>query len=280
VNTTLLLLLVVVTLYPMLHVLFASFSEPRALAAHRGLLLRPLGFSVAAYRFVFDNPIIPIAYRNTLLYVILGTSLNMVMTSLGAYGLSRRGVLLRNPIMFMIVFTMFFSGGLVPTYLLVARTLGMLDTPWALIIPPAISTWNLIVLRTAFEAVPVELEEAARMDGANDITILCRVVLPLSVPALAVIALFYAVGHWNAWFGAMIYLRTRELFPLQLILREILLIGGVLEMMTGVSQVDQEPIGQTIQYATIIVATVPILCLYPFLQRYFVKGVMIGAIKG
>ena len=271
--------LILVTVYPLLYVALASVSQPAPLVQFRGVLLRPLGFTVEAYRRVFLNPMIPLGYRNTLLYVFAGTTINLLMTCLGAYGLSRRNVLLKNPIMFLIVFTMFFSGGLVPTYLLVANTLGLIDKPWAIILPGAINTWNLIIMRTAFQSVPEALEEAARIDGANDFTILFRIVLPLSLPVVAVMILFYSVAHWNSWFPAMIYLRTRDLYPLQLILREILVVSSVESMTTGVSGGDVMPIGETIKYATIVVATLPILCVYPFLQRYFVKGVMIGAIK-
>jgi putative aldouronate transport system permease protein len=273
------LTLMVLTLYPFLYVLFASLSDPTSLMQNRGPLVAPLGFTFAAYKAVLENPMILVGYRNTLFYVVFGTSLNMVMTVLGAYALSRRNVMLKNPIMFMIIFTMFFHGGMIPTFLLVGQTLGMQDTPWALIVPGAISTWNLIVLRTSFEAVPVALEEAARIDGANDFQILWHVIIPMSIPALAVIILFYAVGTWNAWFGAMIYLRNRELYPLQLVLREILITSSTESMTTGVSSGDVLPIAETIKFATIIVATVPVLFIYPFLQKYFVKGVMIGAIK-
>ncbi len=278
-NTVFMIALIIVTLYPLLYVALASISDPSAVVQYRGLLLRPLGFTLQAYKLVFANPMIGIGYQNTLLYVVAGTTINIVMTSLGAYALSRRNVLLKNPIMFGIVFTMFFSGGLIPTYLLVGNTLNMIDTPWALIIPPAINTWNLIVMRTAFEAVPVALEEAARIDGANDFTILFRIVLPLSLPVIAVMILFYGVGHWNSYFSALIYLRSRELYPLQLILREILITNSTENMLTGLGGKDVMPIGETVKYATIIIATLPILCIYPFLQRYFVKGVMIGAIK-
>jgi len=201
------------------------------------------------------------------------------MTALGAYALSRRNLLLKNPVMFLIVFTMFFSGGLIPTYLLVGQTLHMQDTPWALIVPGAITTINLIIMRTAFNAVPLSLDEAARLDGANDWTILFKIYLPLSLPVVAVMILFYGVAHWNSFFPAMVYLRTRELYPLQLVLREILISSNVQNMTTDVSSGDVFAIGETIKYATIIVATAPILFVYPFLQRYFVKGVMIGAIK-
>ncbi|MFC5651186.1 carbohydrate ABC transporter permease [Paenibacillus solisilvae] len=277
-NVILMLLLCFITLYPFLYVLFASFSDPAEVAQHRGLLFAPRGFNLAAYTAVFDNPMIAKGYQNTLFYVLTGTAINLFMTSLGAYALSRRNLYFKNHIMFMIVITMVFSGGLIPSYLLIGN-LGMLNTPWALLIPGAISTFNLIIMRTAFQAVPVSLEESAKIDGANDLTILFRVVIPLSMPVIAVMILWYAVGHWNSYFSALIYLRDRELYPLQLILREILITNSTDAMMTGASAGDKMPIGETIKYATIIVSTLPILCLYPFLQKYFVKGVMIGAIK-
>lgn len=272
--------LIIITLYPLLYVAFASLSDAGGLAQHRGLMFHPEGFSISAYKLVFLNPMISVGYRNTLFYVVAGTTINLVMTTLGAYGLSRKNVMWRNPIMFLIVFTMFFSGGLIPTFLLVGVTLNMIDKPWALIIPPAINTWNLLIMRTSFEGVPVALEESARMDGASDFRILWNIVIPLSMPVIAVMILFYAVGHWNAFFNAMIYLRSRELWPLQLVLRQILISNDVSQMTAGAATGgDVMPIGETIKYATIMVATVPILLIYPFLQRYFVKGVMIGAIK-
>jgi putative aldouronate transport system permease protein len=279
INVVLLSALIIIAVYPLLYVLFASLSNSGELARHRGVLLAPLGFSTAAYQAVFANPNIATGYRNTLFYVVAGTAINMILTCLGAYALSRRNVMWKRPITLMIVFTLFFSGGLIPTYLLVARTLDWINTPWAILIPGAISTFNLLVLKTAFEQVPPSLEEAARMDGANDFVILFRVVIPLSLPALAVITLFYAVAHWNAYFSALIYLRDRTLYPLQLVLREILIANQTGDMTGGALGGDVEPIGETIKYATIIVATIPILFLYPFLQRYFVKGVLIGAIK-
>lgn len=270
--------LIFVTLYPFLYVFFSSISDPGLLAQNRGLLIKPLGLTFRAYQLVFENPMILIGYGNTLFYVFVGTTINIILTSLGAYALSRKNVMLSKPIMLMIVFTMFFSGGLVPTYLLIGK-LGMIDTRWALIIPNAISAWNLIIMRTAFKSIPDSLEESARMDGANDFTILFRIILPLSLPVLAVMILFYGVGHWNAYFSAMIYLRDRSLFPLQLILREILITNSTEDFITGVTGGDRYPIGETVKYATIIVATLPILFLYPFLQKYFVKGVLIGSLK-
>jgi len=218
-------------------------------------------------------------YLNTMIIVLAGTTTNLVMTSLGAYVLSRRDVLWKKLMMMVIVFTMFFSGGIIPTYLLV-RNLEMTNTLYALFIPTAISTYNLIIMRTAFMGVPYSLEESARIDGAKDFTILFRIMIPLSLPVIAVMVLFYGVGHWNSWFSAMIYLRKRELYPLQLILREILISSDTTQMMTDVGGMDKEPVGQTVKYATIIVATLPVLSIYPFLQKYFVKGIMIGALKG
>src|SRR5258708_31162197 len=225
-----LIVLMIVMLYPLLYVFFASLSNATELTQHRGLLFWPIDFTLEAYRRVLQNPLILSGYRNTLFIVIVGTSLNVFMTALGAYALSRRNVLFKNPIMFFIVFTMFFSGGLIPTYLLVGQTLHMQDTLWALIVPGAVNTLNLIIMRTAFAAVPVSLEEAARMDGANDWTILFRIVLPLSWPVVAVIILFYGVAHWNSFFSALIYIRDRDLYPLQLVLREILISSNVQNM--------------------------------------------------
>jgi len=278
-NVTFMILLSAVTVYPFLYVLFASLSDPSWVVQMRGLIWYPKGFTIEAYKLVFANPSILTGYVNTLIYVVFGTALNILMTSLGAYALSRQSVMWKNPLMFIIVFTMFFNGGLIPTYLLI-NELGMLDSRWALIIPSAMSAYNLIIMRTSFQGIPVSLEESAKLDGANDFTVLFRIVLPLSMPVVAVMILFYGVGHWNGWFNALIYLRTRDLYPLQLILREILITNSTDSMMTGVGGADKMPIGETIKYATIIVATVPILLLYPFLQKYFVKGVMIGAIKG
>ena len=219
-----------------------------------------------------------IGYRNTSFYMIAGTTLNMLLTAFGAYVLSRKGVLFRNIMMGMIVFTMFFDGGLIPRYFLV-KNLGLIDNRLALILPGAIATMNLIIMRTAFANIPDSIEESARIDGADDFTILFRIVIPMSLPVMAVMVLFYGVGHWNAWFDAMIYLTKRTLYPLQFVLREILISSSTESMSTGTMGGDVEPIGETIKFATIIMATVPVMLIYPFLQRYFVKGVMIGSTK-
>lgn len=282
INHIILALVAIICLYPMVYVLFASISEPSLLAKHRGFLLYPLGsVTLKGYELVFDNPNIASGYLNTIIYVVSGTALSLLLTSFGAYALSRKNLLWGRPMMFLITFTMFFSGGLIPFYLVVMQ-LKMINTRWAMIIPSAISVWNLIVMRTSFLSIPDSLIESARIDGANDFVILFRIVIPVSAATVAVMALFYAVGQWNSWFNAMIFLRNRKLFPLQLILREILISNDVSSMtrVQDASQlVEADFYKMLVKYCTIIVSTVPILCLYPFLQKYFVKGVMIGSLK-
>jgi len=264
--------------YPVWYVLVASFSDSNLLMQHSGLLFKSLGFNVDAYVKVFQNPMILKGYANTLFILVVGVVFDIIMTSLGAYFLSRKNVMFKKPIMMLIMFTMFFSGGMIPFYLNL-RDLHLTKTLWGLIIPFMISTYNMIILRTSFESLPDSLIEAAQIDGASHFKILARIVLPLSKAILAVMVLYYGVGIWNAWFWASAIIRDREQYPLQVILREILLQNDVGSMSTGVSVADQEAVGMTIKYATIVVATVPILCVYPFLQRYFTKGVMIGAVK-
>lgn len=280
-NIFIMLLVMIVTLYPLLHVLFASFSDGSQLMAHQGILLHPLGFSIAAYGLVFRNPMILRGYINTLIIVTGGVTVNIIFTAVAAYFVSRKNVMWSKTLMILIIITMYFNGGLIPNYLNI-KQLGLYDTLWALILPGAISTFNMIIMRTAFLEVPDSLEESARIDGANHFVILFRILIPLTMPTVAVLILYYAVGHWNAWFNAMIYLKTRTNFPLQLILREILINNDSTSMVAGASgdAGDKLAISETIRYATVIVATLPILCVYPFLQKYFVKGVMIGAVKG
>lgn len=276
-NYAFLFLLMMIMLYPLLYVLFASLSNPLKLMQSGSFLLWPKGLNIEAYRKVFNNPMVLIGYGNTAIYLIVGTVINMLLSSFGAYVLSQPNFYGKRAIMLMIVFTMFFNGGLIPSYLLV-NSLHMMNTIWALVLPGAISTMNLIIMRTSFATIPVSLVESAKMDGSNDFYILFRIYLPLSLPIISVMLLFYAVAHWNSWFGAMIYLRERSMYPLQLILREILITNSTESMTTGISG-DVAQISENIKYATIIVATIPILMIYPFLQKYFVQGVMIGAVK-
>ncbi len=279
-NIIFMLCMIVITLYPLLYVVFASMSDSNELMKHSGLLLKPVGFSWAAYKAVFQNPNILQGYKNTIIVLISSVAVSMFLTCLAAYVLSRKNVLFNGVITFIIMFTMFFSGGMIPTYLLV-NNLGLTNTYWALILPTAISTYNMIIMRTGFAAIPESLEESAKIDGANHFTILFKIVIPLAKPTMAVIVLYYAVACWNSWFNAMIYLqKRRDLQPLQLILRGILIENDTSNMQDGNVGQDTESIAESIKYAVIVVATLPILAIYPFLQKYFIKGIMIGAVKG
>ena len=269
--------LVLLCLYPMWYCLMASISNPGAMMRHMGPLLLPKGFSLASYGKVFANPNIISGYKNTIFILVVGVILCLLMTSLGAYVLSRKDLLFRKPLMMIIMFTMFFTGGLIPTYLNL-KELHLTNSLWGRIIPFLVNTFNLIILRTSFESIPDSLIEAAQIDGASHWKILISIVLPLSKATLAVMVLYYGVEKWNGWFWASALIRNRELLPLQVILREILL-SSTQSMQTGAGAGDTEAIGATIRYATTIVATVPILCVYPFVQKHFTKGVMVGAVK-
>ncbi len=277
-NTLFMLFLIVVTLYPFWFVVAAAFSPSAQVAESKGLLLWPESIQTEAFRAVFANPNITTGYINTLFYVLAGTGLNLVFTILLAYGLSRRHLRGTGIFMKLVTFTMFFQGGMLPSYILVQK-LGLIGTVWAVILPGLISTYNLIILRTSFRAIPESLEEAAKVEGAGEFTIMTRIVIPLSVPTIMIMVLYYGVGHWNSWFNASLYLTDRSMYPLQLVLREILVVNTLDSMSVGASAQDKVSAEQTIKYATIVVATLPILCIYPFLQKYFVKGMMIGAIK-
>lgn len=280
INTIFLVLVSLACLAPFLHTLFASISDPTNLARHQGIVLMPMGINLKGYSLVFKNPNILNSYLNTLIYVTAATSLNILLTSFGAYACSRKKLLWQNVIMFMITFTMFFNGGLIPFYLLV-KGLGLIDNRLAMIIPSAISAWNLIIMRTGFASIPDSLEESAKIDGANDFTVLFKIYFPLCKAVIAVITLFYMVGHWNSWFSALIFLRDRKLYPLQLVLREILVQNDTSKVML-MADVNNEldlykPL---VKYTAVIISTIPILCIYPFVQKYFVTGIMIGSIKG
>jgi len=281
-NNILMALLCIICIYPLWYVLVCSISDPIQLYAQRGIMVWPLGeWSFRGYRLVIENPNIPIGFRNTLIYMVVGTLINMFLTTTAAYGLSRKHCYWNGTIMKFIAFTMYFQGGLIPFYLMV-KGMGLLDTYAGIILPVAVNTWNLIVMRTSFAGIPDSLEESARLDGANDWTILWRIFFPLAQATVAVIALFYAVTWWNNWFNPSIFLSSKDKYPLQLVLREILLKNDTSSMtqIGSVGQSQQEQFRMLVKYCTIIVATVPILVVYPFLQRYFVKGVMIGSIKG
>ena len=266
INYIFLALVAVACLYPMLYVLFASFSNSNQLMRHTGILLWPQGFSAGAYEMVFKNPMIARGYLNTMFVLVMSLILQITLTSLGAYFLSRRNVMFQKPIM------------LLPTYLNM-KSLHLTGSLWGLILPFMISVYNLIILKTSFASIPESLIEAARIDGASHLKVLFSIVLPLSKAILAVMVLYYGVGVWNGWFWASAILRDREMYPLQLVLREILLQNSTSNMTGGTSVGDVESVAATVKYATIMVATVPILCIYPFLQKYFAAGVMVGAVK-
>lgn len=275
-NYVLMTVVGILCLYPMWYVLMASFSDPNKMIMHTGGLWKSLGFSTSAYAKVFANPNIISGYMNTLFVLVVGVVLCLTMTSLGAYVLSRKNVMWKKPLLMMIMFTMFFSGGMIPFYMNL-KDMHLTNTLWGVILPFMISTYNMIILKTAFESIPDSLIEAAQIDGAGHFRILTSIVLPLSKAALAVQILYYGVDKWNGWFWASSIIRDREKLPLQVILREILL-SSTANMQAGGGG-DTEAIGMTIRYATIIIATVPILLIYPFIQKYFAKGVMVGAVK-
>ena len=280
VNYTLLTLLCVVTLYPLVHVLMAAFSNGNDLIAHQGVLLWPKRFNVEAFKLIFEDGQLFRSFGNTIYICIVSLIINMIMTSFGAYFLTRKEAIGRKTVMALIMVTMYFGGGLIPSYLVV-QSLGIYNTYWALILPGAISTYNMIVLRTSFAALPESLYEAARIDGAGHFRILTQLMLPLSKATVAVVTLYYLVSHWNAWFGASIYLEDAERYPLQLFLRNTLIAKDTTAI-TGDIGLGEESsaVNESLKYAIIVVSTVPILCVYPFLQKYFAKGVMIGAVKG
>ncbi|MGI5898455.1 MAG: carbohydrate ABC transporter permease [Christensenellales bacterium] len=277
INIIILSALALIMLYPMLYEVFVSFSEPALLTRHRGLLWRPLGFSTNAYTLVFRQKLIPSGFKNTLIVLFGGLFFNIILTSLAAYFLTRRNTMLFRPVMIMILITYYFSGGLVPTWLNV-NNLGLYDSLWALILPGAISTYNVILLRSYFLSIPESLVESVFIDGGGHFTTLFKIVIPLSLPAMMVMVLYYGVGHWNSWFPAMIYLRTNSKWPLQMVLRQFLIQGTDLDLL-GEEKISQEQLVEAIKAAMVIITTVPILCIYPLLQKYFVSGLMIGSLK-
>ncbi|MFS0868698.1 carbohydrate ABC transporter permease [Paenibacillus xylanilyticus] len=270
-----------IVLYPIYFVMIASISNPEDVMLGN-VWLWPTDLSFVGYERIFENNELMKGYLNTILYTFFGTALNVVMTIAAAYPLSRQDFKGRNVFTMMIVFTMFFSGGMIPTYLLI-KDLGLLDTYWVMILPTAVSVWNILIMRTFFQnSIPKELQEAAFLDGCSNMKLLIRIILPLSGPVLAVMVLFYAVGHWNSYFNALIYLSDRDKYPLQLFLREILIQDQMQNMVDLGSDTFSRSLMEVeaIKYAAVIVTNLPMLLLYPFLQKYFIKGVMIGAIKG
>ncbi len=275
-----LIIFLLIILYPLVYIVSASFSDPLAVTAGK-VWLFPVDFSLRGYQVTFQNPQIVTGYLNSLFYTVFGTLISVVLTVLVAYPLSRRDLYGANVLMFLITFTMIFSGGLIPTYLVV-KQLGMIDTRWALLIPQAVAGFQVIIARTFFRsAIPEELVEAAALDGCSDLQFLRAVVIPLSVPIIAVLALMYAISQWNGYFDALLYLKSADLQPLQLVLRNILILNTTSSgVMDAAAMAQRQQLADLLKYCLIVIGSVPVLAIYPFVQRYFVKGMLIGSIKG
>ncbi|GIP33251.1 carbohydrate ABC transporter permease [Paenibacillus sp. J2TS4] len=281
INYIILFLFTITILYPLVYIVSASFSSPLAVVSGK-VWLWPVDFSLDGYEAVFKHKLIWTGFANSIFYTVVGTAVNVVLTLMAAYPLSRKDFYIRHIVMALFVFTMMFSGGLIPSYLLV-KDLGMIDTRWALILPGALSVMNVIITRTFFQTtIPDELLDAGQLDGCSDFKFMLHIVLPLSGPIIAVLTLFYAVGHWNSFFSALLYLKSQDLYPLQLVLRDILIQNEVdAEMMSDVADsAARESLRELLKYSLIVVSTIPVLVIYPFIQRHFVKGIMIGSLKG
>ncbi|MEC0227550.1 carbohydrate ABC transporter permease [Paenibacillus alba] len=280
-NYIILFIFTITILYPLVYIVSASFSSSTAVISGK-VWLYPVEPTLAGYEAVFKHRLIMSSFLNSVFYTVVGTTINVLFTLIAAYPLSRKDFMPRNAIMALFVFTMMFSGGLIPSYLVV-KELGMIDTRWSLIIPGALAVMNMIIARTYFQTtIPDEVLEAAQMDGCNDFTFVWKIVLPLSGPIIAVISLFYAVGHWNQYFNALLYLKHQELYPIQLVLRDILVQNEVdASMITDVAdQAARDGLRELLKFSLIVVSTLPVLIIYPFIQRHFVKGMMIGSLKG
>ena len=277
-NVILLLLIVIITLYPFIYVVSQSFSAEKYIMAGK-VNLFPKGFNINTYMVIMKEKYFWVGYKNTVLYTVFGTLISLAMSTLLAYPLSKKRLVGKKLLMPFVIFTMFFNGGLIPNYLLI-RNLGMRNTIWSIIIPGAISTYNLIIMKSFFEGIPNELEEAAAVDGSSTYRTLISIILPLSMPIMATMTLFYAVGNWNNWFGPFLYFDSKDQFPVTLYLRNIISGAQQSSVSSGSDADELAQIGATIKSATIVLTVLPILCIYPFIQKYFVTGVMIGSVKG
>lgn len=279
VNICIMLLLVVMTLYPFYYVVIASVSDNTRLQAFKGILMLPQGFNLGAYKLAFEHPLILSGYKNILIILAIYLPLSILMTVLCANFMAAKKVMFKKPLVLFMMFTMYFSGGLIPTFLNI-RDLGMYNSLSALIIPGCLSLYNAFIVRTAIEGIPESLYESAYMDGANELQILFKITLPLIKPTLAVILLYYGVGKWNEWFSAAIYIKDNTKLPIQNILRSILIENSEILNAKEYGDTVANSFTETIKYAAIVISTVPILCIYPLVQKHFTKGVMIGAVKG
>ena len=278
-NLSILIVLCLLIILPLLHILFASVSDPNWVRSYKGLIIFPRGFTLKGYEIIFENNEIFRSIFNSIFYMVFGTAINMVLSTIGAYVLSRKGVMLNKFFMIMITITMFFGGGVVPLYILL-NSMNLIDKIWAILLPAAISPWNMIILRTAFQGVPEEICEAARIDGASELRMMVQISIPLIKATMAIILLYYAVGHWNSWFSAMAFIRDRSKYPLQLILRELLFVNDTSQLIPG-GMTNSETLnyGTLVKYTTAVVSMLPMMILFPFVQKYFTQGVLVGAIK-
>lgn len=279
INSAILICLCFVTLYPIWYVLCASLTSNTYLVSHPGIMLWPHEVTFGAYKMAFSHPLLLSGYKNTLLILAVSLPINILMTLFAGYFMASKDVIFKPLIQGLIMFTMFFSGGMIPAYLNI-RSLGLYNSFWALVLPGALSVYNSIICKTAIESVPESLKESAYIDGANDVIILFKIIVPLIKATLAVLLLYYGVGHWNAWFNASIYLKDNEKLPIQNIMRAILIANSNVLNSAAAENDQVNQFAEAIKYSTIILTTVPVLCIYPFIQKYFVKGVMIGAVKG
>ncbi len=280
-NYLILTLVAFTTILPFIYIIGASFATEYELAT-RPMFLIPRDVTLDAYQFIFSSNKILNGFGNSIFITVFGTLINLFFTVTMAYAISKTRIRGRNFILNMVIFSMFFSGGMIPGYIVIANMLHLKDTYWSVLLPGAISAYNMMIVKNFFQGIPQELEDSAAIDGCNDLGILWKIVLPLSLPVLATFGLFYAVGHWNSYFGAMIYMSgAREKWPLQVLLREIIILSNASAGdMAAMDPEFVQPPEQSIKMAVIVVSTVPIMCVYPFLQKYFVKGVMVGALKG
>lgn len=279
INSAILICLCIITLYPIWYVFCASMTSNTYLVSHPGILLWPHEMTFGAYKLAFSHPLLLSGYTNTLIILAVSLPINILMTLFAGYFMASKDVMFKPLLQGLIMFTMFFSGGMIPAYLNI-RDLGLYNSLWALILPGALSVYNSIICKTAIESVPESLKESAYIDGANDVIILFRIIVPLIKATLAVLLLYYGVAHWNAWFNASIYLKDNEKLPIQNIMRAILIANSNVLNSAAAENDQVNQFAEAIKYSTIILTTVPVLCIYPFIQKYFVKGVMIGAVKG
>ena len=279
INSAILICLCIITLYPIWYVFCASMTSNTYLVSHPGILLWPHEMTFGAYKLAFSHPLLLSGYTNTLIILAVSLPINILMTLFAGYFMASKDVMFKPLLQGLIMFTMLFSGGMIPAYLNI-RDLGLYNSLWALILPGALSVYNSIICKTAIESVPESLKESAYIDGANDVIILFRIIVPLIKATLAVLLLYYGVGHWNAWFNASIYLKDNEKLPIQNIMRAILIANSNVLNSAAAENDQVNQFAEAIKYSTIILTTVPVLCIYPFIQKYFVKGVMIGAVKG